>query len=1005
MMNEFFGIPIGPFATTLVVLFAAIMGILAVLALRNRVFLRLGVRNVTRRGARTALIVLGLMLGTTIISSALVTGDTMSHTIRSAAVEALGSTDVLVSVKGAEVSPEEDLGSTTGIEYFPESVLQEVGYDLTRHENLIDGVAPAIIESLAVQNLSSRQSEPRVTMFASEQSHLAAFGDIRSHAGGDVQYLNDLRPGEIYLNADGADDLQAKPGDRLRLFAEGASFTARVREIVDYKGTGTTGPALIMPLHAAQSVLDRPGQIRYVMVSAQGDELGGAKLTDRVIAAVNPTLRPFGLEADPVKQDALDEADAEGNAFMAVFTTFGSFSIFAGAMLIFLIFVMLAAERRGELGIARAVGTRRGHLIQMYLYEGMAYDLAAALVGALIGVAVAFGMVFLIASALDFTGVEIQRDVRFRSLVVAYLVGVLLTFLIVTFSAWRVSRLNIVAAIRNTPEPRVERSRKRRWIPGALVLLLGVLVTASGVSAADAVPFLLGLSLVILGIVPLARAAGLPERPAFSVAGIAMVVLWLLPFDTVEALAGRELKWGMAVWIMSGIFVVVGAAWVMIFNADILLGALTATVGRIRAFTPVLRMAIAYPLRNRFRTGVTFAMFTLVVFTMVVGAVVTGSFVKAFDDPEKFGGGFDIRAQASPTNPVSGMDAAIRHTAGLDPAQFTSVSEQSFLAAKARQVGRHEVKQLEDYGLRGLDDTFLHNNTFGFAARARGYTTDREIWQAVAAQPRLAVIDSVVVPRRDNWGVGAVLPDFKLQGFLLEDGVFEPIPVATVDPQTGKSVTVTVIGVLEESVPEAMYGISTSQRTLAAAYGHRVWPTAYYFAVAPGADATALAPKLEAAFVANGLEADSMEKIVDDALGVQLTFNRIVEGFMGLGLFVGIAALGVISARAVVERRQQIGILRALGFQKRTIQLSFLIESSFIALSAIVVGTGLALIISKNVIDDVAATASWQDLALVVPWLHLALIFGGVYAAALLATLAPAVRASRIYPAEALRYE
>ena len=41
---------------------------------------------------------------------------------------------------------------------------------------------------------------------------------------------------------------------------------------------------------------------------------------------------------------------------MSLFTTFGTFSIAAGILLIFLIFVMLAAERRGELGIARAVG-------------------------------------------------------------------------------------------------------------------------------------------------------------------------------------------------------------------------------------------------------------------------------------------------------------------------------------------------------------------------------------------------------------------------------------------------------------------------------------------------------------------------------------------------------------------------------------------------------------------------------------------------------------------------
>ena len=39
------------------------------------------------------------------------------------------------------------------------------------------------------------------------------------------------------------------------------------------------------------------------------------------------------------------------------------------------------------------------------------------------------------------------------------------------------------------------------------------------------------------------------------------------------------------------------------------------------------------------------------------------------------------------------------------------------------------------------------------------------------------------------------------------------------------------------------------------------------------------------------------------------------------------------------------------------------------------------------------------------PWANLALIFVVVYAVALIATLAPALRASRLHPAEALRYE
>src|SRR5205814_4380991 len=112
-----------------------------------------------------------------------------------------------------------------------------------------------------------------------------------------------------------------------------------------------------------------------------------------------PVVSQLGLEADNTKQDALDTADSMGSAFMSMFTTFGSFSIAAGVLLIFLIFVMLAAERRSELGIARAVGTRRGHLVQMFLFEGLAYDLLAAAVGALVGIAVAYGMVLALASA------------------------------------------------------------------------------------------------------------------------------------------------------------------------------------------------------------------------------------------------------------------------------------------------------------------------------------------------------------------------------------------------------------------------------------------------------------------------------------------------------------------------------------------------------------------------------------------------------------------------------
>jgi putative ABC transport system permease protein len=202
-----------------------------------------------------------------------------------------------------------------------------------------------------------------------------------------------------------------------------------------------------------------------------------------------------------------------------------------------------------------------------------------------------------------------------------------------------------------------------------------------------------------------------------------------------------------------------------------------------------------------------------------------------------------------------------------------------------------------------------------------------------------------------------------------------------------------------------MAGISTSQQELSPIFGNRVQPSVYLFALEPRVDARTTAKALQTAFLANGMHADPTSKLLSDAVGSSRTINLLIEGFMGLGLIVGVAALGVISARAVVERRQQIGVLRAIGFRRGMVQACFLLESSFIALNSILIGTVLGLAVAYNMIYDAQHQPSWSNMTFSPPWLMLGIIFLVVYAIALATSYAPARRASRVYPAEALRYQ
>jgi ABC-type lipoprotein release transport system permease subunit len=94
-------------------------------------------------------------------------------------------------------------------------------------------------------------------------------------------------------------------------------------------------------------------------------------------------------------------------------------------------------------------------------------------------------------------------------------------------------------------------------------------------------------------------------------------------------------------------------------------------------------------------------------------------------------------------------------------------------------------------------------------------------------------------------------------------------------------------------------------------------------------------------------------------------------------------------------------MLRAIGYPATSVAASFVLEASFIAITGLVIGTLTGIVLGLNIVGVAFGNLD----AFRLPWGSILLVLGLAYGFALLTTIVPAWQASRIYPAEALRYE
>ncbi len=145
--------------------------------------------------------------------------------------------------------------------------------------------------------------------------------------------------------------------------------------------------------------------------------------------------------------------------------------------------------------------------------------------------------------------------------------------------------------------------------------------------------------------------------------------------------------------------------------------------------------------------------------------------------------------------------------------------------------------------------------------------------------------------------------------------------------------------------------------------------------------------------------ADQLAKDLGETTGV-LRVGGFVVGFITL-LGAAIALMNIMLV-SVTERTREIGIRKAMGATPRLIRLQFLIEAIVICLLGGIGGVLLGLGIG-NLIALVVSQG--EGGGFVVPWVWMSLGIVICVAVGLFSGIYPAIRASRLDPIEALRYE
>ena len=1002
---------------SLAVVALVVVAFIIISMLSDRITSKMSFRNIFRRRANTLLVIAGSMIGTALIVGSLAMNDSFERFIYSQIRQNLGEIDQVVVT-----SAESERGYRA---LFSLDELQPL-IDLLEAENLTDGIMPVLAREVTAGKEGNARSLDRslstsAAIVGVEFEKLRDFGsEGNTFPEFNSSNAQDL-PGAI-ITRELSETLQIEVGDTLEILIDEAerllfwiqlprivvTGIADHEDLIGYSGLrqGMGDSRIFMTPEDARHVMKigMPDSYNELLISNRGDYLSGAELTDRVVSLFGET----GLEEEfrmvPIKQQQVRMA-TQGNVGL-LFFALSAFAIFAGVLLLSNIYFMLAEERRTELGTLRALGYTRKRVARAILYEGFFYSIIASAVGIGVGIIITRqilgGFVDLVAdismllpvdnAAMVFSAFErtFVFFIKPESVFLGFFLGLLIPLAIVSFSGKRISMMNIVCAVRGIPEELGKKPRRLLRFFQYLLLGIAAILCYSGIVGQSGAVLLSGLTMGLL-LFPLSFPFK-RRRLIETICSIAVILL--IMFSNQIPFVAEQSGESIPLMIVKGFAILFSGLLLVVYNLKTFDSIFSLIMKNGNNRSPVAKVAIAFSSRNRLRTGLTVAMYAVVVYIITLISIIPYSQEKMLEKSRN-----DVFVGFDGTVFPAGMQSRLpseTELLALHGIDDVAVLESAFLKIRSPS-GR--VLTIPAYILdEGFSENTVHRNITLWEGVSDLAQARQNPWEYLIAQDNAIIVSGallsdlfpgdyveLILPARTDFS--AMQTVFSGRGEVSDEdvslGYFRVIGQI---PETSFSFFNGVFipkGVIDSDLLAGSYVDST-------------------MLLRTSNDVSLSETRREVANISR--RTNSLAFFVDDVIDlINATVKGIVDilrSFLYFGMVVGIVGIAIVMFKALYERKRLVGMMKAIGFTRRMVFTSFLLETSFI----VILGLALGFITGTLTTYEMFSSPAFQGFELSVPWNQFLLMGLTFYIISVLSTLIPSYIASRLSPAEALRY-